>query len=209
VPPGIAAGDVVTSWVNPTSVLGGLMAILVCAYLAAVFLCGDARREGSEHLAEQFRIRALGTAAVTGVAGIAGLFVLRGDAPLLWKGLTGRALPVIGLSVVAGVVAIVCLLRKRYVPARLASSLAVTAILAGWAVAQYPYILVPDLTIEDAATGRPTLRAMLVALAAGAVVLVPALVYLYRLFQQSPAEDAAEEDAEDDVAGVTSPGPYG
>jgi cytochrome bd-type quinol oxidase subunit 2 len=193
VPPGIAEGDVITSWVNPTSVLGGVMAVLVCAYLAAVFLCGDARREGAEHLAGEFRIRALGTAAVTGVAGLAGLFVLRNDAPLLWEGLTGRAMPVVGLSVVAGLVAVYCLATKRYVPARLASSLAVTTILVGWAVAQYPYILVPDLTIEEAATGRATLQAMLIALAAGAVFLVPALVYLFVLFQRTPATSAPGE----------------
>jgi cytochrome bd ubiquinol oxidase subunit II len=191
VPPGIAAGDVITSWVNPTSVLGGVMAVLVCAYLAAVFLCADARREGADDLADQFRIRALGTAAVTGAAGLVGLFVLRNDAPLLWNGLTGRAAPVIGLSIVAGVAAVVCLALGRYVPARLASALAVTTILVGWAVAQYPYILVPDLTIEEAATGRATLQAMLVALCVGSVVLVPALVYLYVLFQRSPPEPAS------------------
>jgi cytochrome d ubiquinol oxidase subunit II len=191
VPPGIAAGDVITSWVNPTSVLGGVMAVLVCAYLAAVFLCADARREGAEDLADQFRIRALGTAAVTGAAGLVGLFVLRNDAPLLWNGLTGRAAPVIGLSIVAGVAAVVCLALGRYVPARLASALAVTTILVGWAVAQYPYILVPDVTIEEAATGRATLQAMLVALCAGSAVLVPALVYLYVLFQRSPPEPAS------------------
>jgi cytochrome d ubiquinol oxidase subunit II len=179
--------------VNPTSVLGGVMAVLVCAYLAAVFLCGDARREGAEDLADEFRIRALGTAAVTGVAGLAGLFVLRNDAPLLWEGLTGRAMPVVGLSVVAGLVALYFLMTKRYVPARLASSLAVTTILVGWAVAQYPYILVPDLTIEEAATGRATLQAMLIALAAGAVFLVPALVYLFVLFQRPPASSAPGE----------------
>jgi cytochrome d ubiquinol oxidase subunit II len=192
VPPGIAAGDVVTSWLNPTSVLGGVMAILVCAYLAAVFLCGDARREGEEDLADQFRNRALGTAGLTGLVGLGGLFVLRTDAPSLWDGLTGRAAPVIGLSVVAGVAAVVLLALRRYVPARLASALAVTTILVGWAVAQYPYILVPDVTIEEAATGRATLQAMLVALAAGAVVLVPALVYLYRLFQRSQPDAGAE-----------------
>src|SRR5687768_9945943 len=190
VPPGIAQGDVITSWVNPTSVLGGVMAVLVCAYLAAVFLCADARREGEEDLADWFRIRALGTAAVTGVAGLAGLFVLRSDAPLLWDGLIGRAAPVIGLSVLAGVAAVVFLALGRYVPARLASALAVTTILVGWAVAQYPYILVPELTIEEAAMGRATLQAMLVALAAGAVILVPALVYLYVLFQRSPPRQA-------------------
>jgi cytochrome d ubiquinol oxidase subunit II len=193
VPAGLAAGDVLTSWLNPTSTLGGVLAILVCAYLAAVFLCGDARREGAEDLADEFRVRALGSAGVTGVLGIAGLFVLRGDAPLLLEGLTGRAAPVVGLSVVAGVVAIVFLARRRYAPARLASSLAVAAILAGWAVAQYPYLLVNEVTIDEAAGGRATLVAMLVALLGGSVVLVPALVYLYVLFQRPLPEDTPED----------------
>jgi cytochrome bd-type quinol oxidase subunit 2 len=193
VPPGIAAGDVVTSWVNPTSVLGGVLAVLVCAYLAAVFLCGDARREGAEDLAEQFRVRALGTAVLTGVTGVAGLFVLRADAPLLFDGLTGRAAPVVALSVVAGLAALWLLATRRYAPARLASALAVAAILAGWAVAQYPYVLLPEVTIEEAATGRATLVAMLVALIGGTVVLLPALVYLYVLFQRSPPHREADE----------------
>ncbi len=185
VPAGIAAGDVITSWTNPTSVLGGVLAVLVCAYLAAVFLCADAHREAAEDLADQFRLRALGTAVLTGMVGIAGLFVLRADAPLLFEGLTGRALPSVVLSVVAGVAAFVLLATRRYVPARLASALAVTAILVGWAVAQYPYLLVPEVTIEEAAGGRATLVAMLVALVGGSLILVPALVYLYVLFQRS------------------------
>jgi cytochrome d ubiquinol oxidase subunit II len=191
VPPGIAQGDVVTSWINPTSLLGGVLAVLVCAYLAAVFLCEDAHREGADDLAEWFRLRALGTAALTGLVGIAGLFVLRSDAPRLFSGLTGRAAPVVALSVVAGVAALLLLLTRRYVPARAASALAVTAILVGWALAQYPYLLLPGLTIEEAARGRATLVAMLVALVVGAVILVPALVYLYALFQQAPADDAS------------------
>jgi cytochrome bd ubiquinol oxidase subunit II len=191
VPPGIAAGDVVTSWLNPTSVLGGVLAVLVCAYLAAVFLCADARREGADDLAAQFRTRALGTAAVTGAAGIAGLFVLRADAPQLFEGLTGRALPVVAVSVVAGLAALGLLATRRFVPARAASALAVTAILVGWAVAQYPYVLVPDVTIEEAAGGRSTLVAMLVALLGGSMLLVPALVYLYVLFQRAPPRSAA------------------
>ena len=185
VPPGIAEGDVMTSWVNPTSALGGVMCVLVCAYLAAVFLCGDARREGHEDLAEQFRTRALGTAAVTGVVGLAGIFVLRADAPLLFDGLTGRGLPVIALSAVAGLAAIWLLVKREYVRARICSALAVSAILIGWAVAQYPYVLPPELTIEAAAGGRATLTAMLVALAVGSIILVPALVYMYALFQRS------------------------
>ncbi|SNR69072.1 cytochrome d ubiquinol oxidase subunit II [Blastococcus mobilis] len=191
VPAGIAAGNVVTSWINPTSVLGGVLAVLACAYLAAVFLCGDAHRDGADDLADQFRLRALRTAGVTGLVGIVGLFVLRADAPRLFAGLTGRAAPVVALSVVAGVAALVLLAGRRYVPARAASALAVTAILVGWAVGQYPYLLVPELTIEEAAAGRASLVAMLVALVVGAVILVPALVYLYALFQRPTAEQPA------------------
>ena len=204
VPPGIAEGDVITSWVNPTSALGGVMCVLVCAYLAAVFLCADARREGHEDLAEQFRTRALGTAAVTGVAGLGGIFVMHADAPLLFEGLTGRGLPVIALSAVAGLAAIALLVRRQYVVARITSALAVTAILIGWAVAQYPYVLPPELTIEAAARGRATLTAMLVVLVAGSVILVPALVYMYALFQRGHPD--AIHASSDRV--VTHPGGY-
>ncbi len=193
VPPGIAAGDVVTSWVNPTSALGGVLAVLVCAYLAAVFLCADARREGHEDLADQFRGRALGAAAVTGAVGLAGFFVLRADAPQLFAGLTGRGLPVIAVSVLAGITAIVLLVRGRYAMARISSAVAVATILVGWAVAQYPYLLPPDVTIEEAARGRATLVAMLVSLVGGSLILVPALVYLYALFQRAQPDPAAAE----------------
>jgi len=184
VPQGIATGDVVTSWVNPTSTLGGVLAVLTCAYLSAVFLCLDAVHDGHPELAEGFRQRALGTAAVTGLAGLAGLFVLRADAPQLADGLFGRALPVVALSVLAGLASIVLLVLRRYAVARVTAAVAVAAILLGWAAAQYPYVLPPDLTIEDAAAGQATLVAMLVVLVAGSCVLVPALVYLYRLFQR-------------------------
>jgi len=185
VPQGIAKGDVVTSWVNPTSTLGGVLAVLTCAYLAAVFLCLDALRDGHPEIAEGFRLRALGTAAVTGLGGLVGLFVLRADAPQLADGLFGQALPVVALSVLAGVASIVLLVLRRYAAARVTAALAVATILIGWAAAQYPYVLLPDLTIADAAAGQPTLVAMLVVLVVGSCVLVPALVYLYRLFQRS------------------------
>ncbi|MGW5049895.1 cytochrome d ubiquinol oxidase subunit II [Actinokineospora sp. NPDC004072] len=187
VPPGIAEGDVVSSWVNPTSALGGALAVLTCAYLAAVFLCGDAARDGQADLAESFRLRALLSAVVTGAVGLAGIAILRHDAPLLFEGLTGRALPAVLLSVAAGLTALVLLLTRRYIAARIASALAVTAILLGWAMSQYPYILPPTLTVDQAATSDATLTALLIALAVGTLILVPALIYLYTLFQRTPS----------------------
>src|SRR3954454_183865 len=43
-------GDPVTSWVNPTSLLGGVLAVLTCAFVSAVFLTAEARRRGEEDL---------------------------------------------------------------------------------------------------------------------------------------------------------------
>jgi cytochrome d ubiquinol oxidase subunit II len=184
VPPGLAQGDVVSSWINPTSFLGGVLAMGTCAYLAAVFLCADARREGDQVLTDQFRFRAVTTAAGVGAVALAGILVLRSDAPLLYDGLLGRALPCLLLSVVAGLASLGLLVKRRFVAARITGTAAVAAVVWGWALAQYPYMLIPDLTIEQAAADPVSLRAMLVVLLVGSVLLVPALVYMYALFQR-------------------------
>jgi cytochrome d ubiquinol oxidase subunit II len=67
----------------------------------------------------------------------------------------------------------------------------VVAVVWGWAVGQYPYMLEPDVTIAAAAAGRATLQAMLAALGVGAVLLVPALAWLFILFQRTEAPRAA------------------
>jgi cytochrome d ubiquinol oxidase subunit II len=187
VPPGLAQGDVVGSWVNPTSLLAGALAVGVCGYLAAVYLCADAVRAAQPDLADAFRRRALGTGLLVGAIALAGIAVLHADAPRLFTGLTGRALPVVALSGTAGVISLGLLVARRYRLVRITAALAVTAVLGAWAVAQYPLLLVPALSIDDAAAGRPTLQAMLVALIAGAALLVPSLAWLFWIFQHHPS----------------------
>jgi cytochrome d ubiquinol oxidase subunit II len=188
VPPGIATGDVITSWLNPTSMLGGVIAVGVCAYLAAVYLCADAQNNHDLPLVDYFRIRAIVTAVLMGGVALAGIAVLRADAPQLFHGLTSRGLVLVVASAVTGIGSIVLLIRRRPGLARVAAALAVITVIWGWAVAQYPYLLQPALTVHAAAAPDTTLRAMLISLLVGAALLVPSLVFLFTLFQRSQSE---------------------
>jgi cytochrome d ubiquinol oxidase subunit II len=181
VPVGNAAGDLVTSWLNATSILIGALAVVTAGYLAAVYLAGDAARAGEAALARAFRARALAMGVVSGALAVGGLLVLRGDARPLFDGLTsGAGLAAVLVSSVAGLATLALVRAGRYEPARFSGALAVAAIIAGWGIAQSPDLL-PGLTIEEAAAGRSTLWALLVSIAAGLVVLVPSLALLYGL----------------------------
>jgi cytochrome bd ubiquinol oxidase subunit II len=181
VPVGNAEGDLVTSWLNATSLLIGALAVATAGYLAAVYLAGDAVREGKPELARAFRVRALAMGLVAGALAVGGLVVLREDARPLFDGLTsGAGLAAVLLSALAGLVTLALVRAGRYEPARFSAALAVAAIVAGWGIAQSPDLL-PGLTIEDAAAGRSTLWALLISIAAGLVILVPSLALLYGL----------------------------
>jgi cytochrome d ubiquinol oxidase subunit II len=184
VPPGIARADPIGVWWNPTSVLGGVLAVGVCAYLAAVYLTGDARRESRLDLAEAFRRRGLVMGVLVGGIALGGIEILRRDAPRLFDGLTGRALPLVIASAVMGAASIALLWYRRYGLVRVTAALAVVAVLWGWAAGQYPYILVPSVRIADAAAPQVVLRAVVTSLSVGAVLFVPALVWLFVLFQR-------------------------
>ncbi len=95
VPPGDARGDVLHSWTGPASLLGGVLAVAGCAYLAAVYLVADARRDREHDLVEVFRRRALLAGTACAVIALAGVDVVRTDAPRLWSGLTGTGLPLL------------------------------------------------------------------------------------------------------------------
>jgi cytochrome d ubiquinol oxidase subunit II len=197
VPLGNAVGNRVTSWLNPTSIMGGTLAVSTCAYLAAMFLAGDARRFGDGELCVYFPRRAVGAAAAAGLVAFAGIFVLHADDRRLFDRLSHRALPIVIVSALCGLGAVVLLLRDRALRwAQVLAVGAVAAVIAAWGVAQYPDLLPGYLTIDQAASSSTVLW-WLVAVAAVAVVLiVPSLALLYTLDQQSRLEDepAAAED---------------
>jgi cytochrome d ubiquinol oxidase subunit II len=182
---GNAAGEPFGSWLNPTSVLIGVIAILSGAYLAAVFLAGDSKRADQPDLVRAFRARALGTGVLTGLVSLGGLFVVRSDARALFDGLTsGGGLVMVIVSALAGVVTLALVWAERWGPARMTSALAVAAVVVGWALAQDPYLLPGQLTLERAAAPDAVLSVVLISMAIGTLILAPSLWYLYRLTLQ-------------------------
>ena len=188
VPAGNAAGDPLTSWLNPTSLLVGALAVAAGAYVAAVFLVAAAHRRGNADLERYFRRRALAMGIVAGGLSILGIVVLGADAPSLSAGLTGRALPLVAASIALGSASLVLLAHGTVRWIRPVAAGAVTAIVWGWGVAQFPAILPGALTIDAAAAPAGTLDALIVISIAAAVTIGPSLALLFILDGRSRLE---------------------
>lgn len=179
--PADGTGDLWTSWLNPTSVLGGVLAVLTCTFLAGVFLAADAAGLGALDLAEALRRRSLFVGALTGVVALAGIAPLAADAETLFDRLASRGLPLVAVSAVGGIVTLVLLNADRLREARASAVVAVGSIVVGWGVAQYPWILVDEMRIDAVATESATLWGLVVAFGIASVLVVPPLVFLLYL----------------------------
>ena len=192
VPIGNAKGDPVTSWLNPVSLLIGVLFVAAGAYLAAVFLVSDARRFGDQDLERYFEVRALGAALAAGVVAVAGIFVLHSDARYIYDGLVDEGLPFLLGSAACGAAALALLWRGARRGIRALAVGAVVAVIWGWGAAQYPYLLPEKLTVADGAASSETLTALLVVFGVALLFVVPALALLYTLDQRTVLEEEAE-----------------
>ena len=181
--------DYVAPWLTPFAFAVGLFTLACFAFLAAVYLTLEAP-DGA--LREDFRRRALGAGVAVGATAALALLFARPAAPVMREGLTRSAwaLPFHLVTGAVAVVALVALWRRRYRLARAAAAAQVSLILWGWAASQFPRLIPPDLTIRDAAAPTITLHLVLGALVLGAVVLLPSLVYLFRVFKGSGQSSA-------------------
>ena len=164
----------------------GLLALALFAYLAAVYLTMETE---DEDLRDDFRRRAIVAWEISGLLAIVALVLARTGAPLIYVGLLQRPVLLAGNTLVS-LGALYGLARRRYAWARALAALQVALTVAGWGLAQYPTLVPPDLTISNSAAPEPVLRAVLWALGAGAVLLFPALLYLFRVFKGGKAEQA-------------------
>ncbi len=183
----VQAGAVSASgvWTAPLAVVMGVLALTLCAYLAAVYLVN----ETAGALQEDFRRRALLAGTATVILSAFAIPILRAGAPHLWKGLfEGRALPVLLAGIAAALLAGWWLRRRAYRKARAAAVVQIAAQLAGWLLAQYPYIVYPDISLSAAAAPPATLRFFLATLPIGLLILLPSLWLLFRVFKAEALE---------------------
>jgi len=175
-------GTYVAPWLNPFALSVGMFALIAFAFLAAVYLTLEAR---DWEVREDFRRRALASGVGLFLAAVVVLLLSLNRAPRVREGLifAAWAVPLHLLTAAAAITALVALWARRWRVARVAAAAQVSLILWGWALSQYPYILPPDLSIANAAAPAATLRLVLAALVAGAVLLLPSLYYLFRIFK--------------------------
>lgn len=171
----------VTPWLAPFPLAIGVLTLLLFAFLAAVYLTVEAKDAA---LAGDFRARALGAGLLLLPGAAAALYLARSDAPWVFDELTSATwAPVLHLLTGgAALTALAALWRRHYRVARTAAAVQTALIVVGWAMAQWPYVLPPTLTVYDAAAPTATLTLLVGALAAGAVILLPALAYLFAIF---------------------------
>jgi len=176
--------DFVMPWLTPFCLSVGAFTVTMFAYLSATYAAYEAR---DSELAEDFRVRATGAALSTGMmAGVVLLLSING-APAIWHGLADRVWtwPLFWITAILALVALYALGMRNYRFARFCAAGEVTLILWGWAFAQFPYIVVPTLTIYNSSAAPLTIDLLAGALLAGSFLLLPSYKYLLEVFKSN------------------------
>ena len=179
---GVLKSGFFMSWVAPFPFAVGFFALALFAFLAAVYLTVEARER---ELQEDFRRRALLAGVAVGLLALTVFLLAKTGAPTVRAGIS-RSWWAVGLHFFTAIFAtgaFVTLWTRRYGVARVCAAAQVTLILLGWAFAQFPHLVEPDVTISSAAAPQVTLELLLGALAAGAILLFPSYYYLFRIFK--------------------------
>lgn len=176
-------------WLQPFSILCGLIAVAICGFLAAHYM--TVRTTGE--MQEDFRTRGLLAGLLLGALTIIALPVAYWDAEPFWDELAEpAALAVMSAAAIMWVTSLVVLWRRWYVLAPPVAAGAVALVIGGWGAVQYPYLIPPDQRISDLAAADATLGPFLIALVAGSVILVPSLALLYFVFSEKTGGPAVE-----------------
>ncbi|WP_165065302.1 cytochrome d ubiquinol oxidase subunit II [Paludisphaera rhizosphaerae] len=185
-----------STWLQPFPLAVGLFALNLFAYLAAVYLTSET---SDRDLQEDFRSKALASAVSLGLIAWVVYLLARTNAPLIYEGLDRSrwGAPLRFATGAAAIGAMVALVLRRYGTARLAAVVQAALILWGAGMAQYPYIVPPHIDVAQSTAPPIVLKLLLIALGCGSIILIPSLVYLFRVFKGHtfPQRRRGEDDS--------------
>jgi cytochrome bd ubiquinol oxidase subunit II len=201
------AGNVLAAWTSPTAVLTGFLFVAACAYVSAVFLVLEAHQRGHADLARYFSLRATAAGVVTGALAGGTFAELSDSAPYGYHRLTGVALPLVAISIAAGIAVLVMLWLRWYhaVFLRATAAIAVATVVWGWGLAQYPYLIPTSLSLSAGSAPTGSLVGEFVVAALAVLLVAPGFALLYFL-QQRRMLSAADSEAELRLAAQLDPG---
>lgn len=170
------------SWIKLFPLFTGLLTLVICAYLAAVYLTIET---SDRDLQRDFRARALVTGSILFVLTLLGTVIAYFDARYLFYELTegAFAIPLQVATIIAAIFTLTCLYREKYQLARLGAVAHVIVLLFGWMITQYPDLITGHLTIAEAAAPENVLVTTLIILGGGTTIMLPSLLYLYFIFK--------------------------
>jgi cytochrome d ubiquinol oxidase subunit II len=177
------SGDPFSSWLAPAPLFFGGMFVATGAYLSAVFLVGDTRRAGDHEMELYFEKRAIAAGVVAGIFAVVGLIALHSEGHYVYERLVHQGLPLVIISAVCGGGMLLVLLLGGRLLLRPLAALAVIAVIWGWFVAQFPYLLPTSMKISEAAAPDATLGAIFIIFGIACIVVLPALAMLFILAQ--------------------------
>lgn len=183
----LSGNPALLNWITPFSVAVGVMAVLQCATLAAVYLTAEAHIRHEEAFVASYRVKALISSALVSVLGVVCIALSASAAPWLWESLLVQALPFVTGTVLMGIMVLVMLFMRYYRMASFFVVLETALMLISWGVSQYPYIIPPVLTIQQAANASTVTTIILAVMIVGMLLVLPALFYLFKIFKWTPA----------------------
>lgn len=174
----------VAGWTSGFAALVGAMTVAFCALLAAVYLAVERDGARDAALSDDFRRRAVGAQVATGLFGTAALGLATLDAPAFFDALLHDAgVWVLGGTMALGFATLALLLTRRVRGARIGAAGQAVGVVLGFGLAMQGHLVRPDLPLTAAGARAETLAVLGPTLAIGAVVLIPALWWLFRVFK--------------------------
>jgi cytochrome d ubiquinol oxidase subunit II len=190
-------GNVTAAWTSPTAILTGFLFVAACAYVSAVFLVTESRQRGHQDLMRYFSLRATAAGILTGALAGGTFAELPVSAPHVFAGLTGIALPLVAISIAAGIAVLAMLWLRWYnvLALRVTAAIAVATVVWGWGLAQYPYLFPTTLPLAAGSSPTGSLVGEFVVAGLALLLVAPGFALLYVL-QQRRMLTAAETDAD-------------